>query len=453
MLTTPLNRICVVGAGPAGLYTVQKLLKIPNVHIDVLDKLPVPYGLIRYGIAPDHPEAKNVIHKFQKTLQDPRVTFIGAIDIGKHIQLHDLFDHYHRVVLSYGAALDRKLGVPGEDLKGVVGAQAIVDWYNGMFGCEACPVDLESSDTAVVVGQGNVALDVARMLISPVDLLRKTETPTPVLEALSRSRIKRVHIVGRRGPQHIAMTAKELREMLHLPQTLLSAPWPLINSSLSAFEASHASAPSTLDRSKKRVLEMLAKYGAGSPPAASREWHLDFWHTPARFEGGDMLTSAAFNVRPNGELDEKVERVIPCGVVVRSIGYQCVAIPGVPFDNARHVVLNKLGRVYKDERTPYPNLYVSGWLKRGPTGVVAATMYDAFETGECVLQDTEVQPAKTSFGGSETLLPILSKQNVRTYSITEWLKVDAYEMKKGEELGKVREKVTSIQELNRILDR
>ncbi|KAJ3201547.1 NADPH-adrenodoxin reductase, partial [Dinochytrium kinnereticum] len=302
--------------GYTGLYTIPKLLKIPNVRIDVLDKLPVPYGLIRYGIAPDHPDAKNVIHKFEKVLEDPRVTFIGNVDLGKDVQLSELFNHYHRVVLAYGASEDRKLGVPGEEtVKGVVGAQAVVNWYNGMFGCHDCPIDLEGSDTAIVIGQGNVALDVARMLVSHVDLLRKTETPIPVIEALSRSRIQRVHIVGRRGPQNISMTAKELREMIHLPHTHLITNFSQIDQSLSAFDAAHVSAPSTLDRSKKRVLEMLSKYGSAKPPVAegSRSWHLDFWHSPIGFNGGEngALRSIEFRMK---EGSSEVYKEMECGV-------------------------------------------------------------------------------------------------------------------------------------------
>ncbi|KAJ3107646.1 hypothetical protein HDU97_003640 [Phlyctochytrium planicorne] len=440
------HRICVVGAGPAGLYTIQKLLSLPNVWIDLIDRLPVPFGLIRYGIAPDHPDAKNVIHRFEKTLEDPRVRFIGNVEIGQKIAVSDLLQHYNQVVLSYGASQDKKLGISGEEA--IVGAPAIVNWYNGMFGCHECPVDLLSTDTSVVIGQGNVALDIARMLLRPVDTLRTTETPMPVLEALSHSKIRNVHIVGRRGPEKISMTAKELREMLHISGLKCRSDWPLVDSSLLGIDSS-------VDRSKKRVLEMLSKYGSTSDSgenSTERNWDLDFWHSPSRvlLEGsGGAIAGVSFNVKPPGESEGR-ERLIRAGVVVRSIGYKSTGFESIPFDSSKSVIPNSLGRAMDLSGRLLPGLYVSGWLKRGPVGVVAATMYDAFETANSMIEDLS-SPALT-VGGFETFKKLLEKLSTRTYSFDDWKRIDKYEVEEGQRLGKLREKITSMAKLNAVLD-
>ncbi|KAJ3112487.1 hypothetical protein HDU96_004504 [Phlyctochytrium bullatum] len=435
-----------VECNSSGLYTVQRLLRNPNVAVDVVDKLPVPFGLIRYGIAPDHPDAKNVIHKFEKTLEDPRVRFFGNVEIGRDVQIAELFHHYHDVVLSYGASEDKKLGIPGEDARGVVGAKQLVDWYNGMFGCEACPVDLDT-ESAVVVGQGNVALDVARVLLAPIEWHRKTEMPMPVIEALARSRVKKVHLVGRRGPEHISMTAKELREMLNLKSLRCQADWDLMKSAQEIFNDSSQA----VDRSKKRVLELLVnhqKFEPGHDPDG-KVWQLDFHLTPSAFSSVDgKLKAAVFR----GSKQKEQQVTLDCGIAVRSIGYKSVPIPGIPFDSNRNVVPNQAGRVLDTEAQRVPNLYVSGWLKRGPVGVVAATMYDAFETADALLADIGTGAPERKLDGAEGLEKELKKRNVRTYSLKDWKVIDEHEKRVGEKLGKVREKITSLEELEKVVD-
>ncbi|XP_054763347.2 NADPH:adrenodoxin oxidoreductase, mitochondrial-like [Lytechinus pictus] len=210
-------RVCIIGSGPAGFYTAQSLLKgDKSLHVDIYDRLPVPFGLVRYGVAPDHPDVKNVINQFTTLATAGRCSFIGGVSIGKDVQVKELLEAYSAVVLSYGAEGDKMLNVPGEDLPGFYSARKFVGWYNGLP--EHSHLDpMLDTDTAVVIGHGNVALDVARILLTPIDILKKTDITASAIEALTRSRVKRVHVVGRRGPLNISFTIKELREMIKLP--------------------------------------------------------------------------------------------------------------------------------------------------------------------------------------------------------------------------------------------
>ncbi|MED6291812.1 hypothetical protein CHARACLAT_027470, partial [Characodon lateralis] len=212
-------KVCIVGSGPAGFYTAQHLIKArQDVEVDIYERLPVPFGLVRFGVAPDHPEVKNVINTFTQTAKHSRCSFYGNVNVGKDVTVGELQQAYHAVVLSYGAEGNRRVGVPGEDLRGVYSAKDFVGWYNGLPGCRELSPDL-SCETAVILGQGNVALDVARILLSPLDALKKTDITQPALEALAESQVRKVLIVGRRGPMQVACTIKELREMVNLPGT------------------------------------------------------------------------------------------------------------------------------------------------------------------------------------------------------------------------------------------
>ncbi|XP_018544016.2 NADPH:adrenodoxin oxidoreductase, mitochondrial [Lates calcarifer] len=212
-------KVCIVGGGPAGFYTAQHLIKArQDVEVDIYERLPVPFGLVRFGVAPDHPEVKNVINTFTQTAKHTRCSFYGNVNVGKDVSVEELQRAYHAVVLSYGAEGNRSIGVPGEELTGVYSAKDFVGWYNGLPSCRELSPDL-SCETAVILGQGNVALDVARVLLSPLDILKKTDITQPALEALTGSQVRRVLIVGRRGPMQVACTIKELREMVNLPDT------------------------------------------------------------------------------------------------------------------------------------------------------------------------------------------------------------------------------------------
>nr|XP_055244993.1 NADPH:adrenodoxin oxidoreductase, mitochondrial isoform X4 [Gorilla gorilla gorilla] len=385
-------QICVVGSGPAGFYTAQHLLKHPQAHVDIYEKQPVPFGLVRFGVAPDHPEVKNVINTFTQTAHSGRCAFWGNVEVGRDVTVPELREAYHAVVLSYGAEDHRALEIPGEELPGVCSARAFVGWYNGLPENQELEPDL-SCDTAVILGQGNVALDVARILLTPPEHLERTDITKAALGVLRQSRVKTVWLVGRRGPLQVAFTIKELREMIQLPGAR-----PILDPvDFLGLQDKIKEVP----RPRKRLTELLLRTATEKPgleeaarqASASRAWGLRFFRSPqqvlpspdgrraagvrlavTRLEGVDEATRAV----PTGDMED-----LPCGLVLSSIGYKSRPVdPSVPFDSKLGVIPNVEGRVMD-----VPGLYCSGWVKRGPTGVIATTMTDSFLTGQMLLQD------------------------------------------------------------------
>ncbi|TPX33325.1 hypothetical protein SmJEL517_g03777 [Synchytrium microbalum] len=467
--TSPPFHVCVVGSGPAGFYTTQHLLKnIPNVQINMLEALPVPYGLIRYGVAPDHPEVKNVIHKFETIAQDPRFQFLGNVALDRDVSLIDLRSHFHAIVLAYGAAKDRKLNIPGEDsTQGVFGARAFVGWYNGLPEYQNLPVNLASTKQVTVVGNGNVALDVARVLLSDPERLAKTDIAEHALMQLRKSQVQRVVLLGRRGPVQVAFTAKELREIFSLPEFKIEADWKFIQSQISA-AAPH------LDRSKKRLMEIFLKHASTSSSSATtpeipsspntpqkRVLEFKFASSPSRvlstpdnvLTGLEVEVNSLQTVEGSNEVKAKptgVKHVIPSQLLVRSIGYQSMAAKGLPFDDRKGVVPNDKGRV------PIPDIvegvYVAGWLKRGPTGVIVATMYDAIETADTVTADAASllsSPQQDFKTGLQGLKDYLEKTGAKPVYFDGWKSIDSAEQHAGLEKGKPREKIVNVDNMLR----
>ncbi|MCL4126007.1 UNVERIFIED_CONTAM: hypothetical protein GTU68_007327 [Idotea baltica] len=322
----------------------------PDAQVDIYEKLPVPFGLVRYGVAPDHPEVKNCINAFTEVAKQNRVSFFGNIAVGKDVTLDQLKESYHAVVLAYGAAKDRTLNIPGENLPNVLPARRLVGWYNGLPEDSNLDVDLNVEDV-VVIGQGNVAIDVARILLTPIDILRKTDIPEPVLEKLSSSRVKRVTMVGRRKAQNVAFTTKELREMINLEGSK-----PVIRTQdVEALSSVIESAA----RPRKRLLQLLQQAAMSPGPAmvdkwrgAEREWRLRFLMSPLEIlakEDGKGVAGVKFGIN-RIEDDAAVltdgTEMEPCGLVLRSIGYTSVKIdPSIPFDDRKGVIPNEKGRV------------------------------------------------------------------------------------------------------------
>uniref|UniRef100_A0A6Q2YPD0 FAD/NAD(P)-binding domain-containing protein n=1 Tax=Esox lucius TaxID=8010 RepID=A0A6Q2YPD0_ESOLU len=389
-------KVCIVGGGPAGFYTAQHLVKTrPDVQVDIYERLPVPFGLVRFGVAPDHPEVKNVMNTFTQTAQHARCSFHGNVSVGKDVTVQELQEAYHAVVLSYGAEGNRTLGVPGEDLAGVHSAKDFVGWYNGLPTNRDLRPDLRC-ETAVILGQGNVALDVARILLSPVDILKNTDITQPALDTLAESSVRRVLIVGRRGPLQLACTIKELREMVNLPGTR-----PEMEAS--DFECI-AKMLKVLPRPRKRLTELLLKVAVETPEET--DW------------------------------------------VIYSIGYKSLPIdPAVPFDPRKHIIPNTMGRVQK-----CAGLYCSGWVKRGPTGVIATTMNDSFDTARTLLHDMDegTLDISTVKPGSAGVTTILEKRGVKPVLFSDWEKIDSEESKRGEARGKPREKLLDVGEMLKV---
>ncbi|KAK5175548.1 NADPH-adrenodoxin reductase [Saxophila tyrrhenica] len=492
---TPRDRpfhLAIIGSGPAGYYTAYRLMKkLPNIWVTMFESLPVPYGLVRFGVAPDHPEVK----KSAETLEDvgkwPQFDFAGNVQIGngpQELPLSSIAPHYDAMLFAYGASKDRRLNIPGEDLKGVVSARAFVGWYNGLPEYADLNPDLQSGDTAVVIGQGNVALDIARFLLSPVDMLKETDASEQALEALSRSKIRDVKIIGRRGPLQAPYTIKELRELMNLPGVGFAPP-PGTWDELIQVERKK------LPRQLKRIAEVLERGSKTPMESAVKAWQLGYMRSPVEFlsSTGDKLEAVGFEQTeytasisslisgdPQKDLNSvRNLKAKPTGrrtmaradLAFRSVGYQSEPLPGfddigVPFDENFGIIPNDMyGRVIAPDRGPagpltaghVPGMYCSGWVKRGPTGVIASTMDDAFNTADIIARDWE-DGARFNEGEGERKEGFaavdreMKKRGVRSVSWAEWQKIDAEERRRGKEKGKMREKIRSVEEMMKILN-
>ncbi|KAM4524333.1 NADPH:adrenodoxin oxidoreductase, mitochondrial [Odontesthes bonariensis] len=453
-LSSNCPKVCIVGSGPAGFYTAQHIIKArQDVEVDIYERLPVPFGLVRFGVAPDHPEVKNVMNTFTQTAKHSRCGFYGNVNVGSDVSVSELQQAYHAVVLSYGAEGNKSVGVPGEDLAGVLSAKDLVGWYNGLPNCRELSPDL-TCETAVILGQGNVALDVARILLSPIDILKKTDITRPALEALAESRVRRVLIVGRRGPMQVACTIKELREMVNLPGSrpeMVAADFEGVTEALK-----------DLPRARKRLTELMLKTALEIPSEkvqerrknASRIWGFRFFRSPVEVLGNPNHRVAGIRLAVNrlegsGEGSQAVVtgevEDVNCGLIISSIGYKSLPIdPSVPFDSRKAIVPNSMGRVQQAA-----GLYCSGWLKTGPTGVIATTMNNSFDTAKSLLEDMDsgtldVSAPKT---GSQSIRTLLDKRGVKLVTFSDWEKIDKLETRRGEACGKPREKLLTVEEM------
>ncbi|KAI9783771.1 MAG: NADPH-adrenodoxin reductase [Geoglossum umbratile] len=477
--------MAVIGSGPAGFYTAYRVMsRIENAVVDMYEYLPVPYGLVRFGVAPDHPEVKNCQEKFAEVASSPRFSFIGNIAIGTDIPLASLRPHYDSLLLAYGASKDRQLNIPGEvTLEGIHSARAFVGWYNGLPEYRDLTPGLEAADEAVVIGQGNVAMDVARILLTDVDTLRRTDITEYALETLAKSRIKRVHVVGRRGPLQAAFTIKEARELMNLPSVAFDPPIP----------SSHLPADlSILPRAPKRLMQVLQKGSATLPSSTTKSWSLEFLLSPTRFlsspQSPTHLSAVEFSetrLEGTGPFDHSAKAIpldppktisLPASIAFRSIGYISTPIPGlsdlnIPFDTARGLIPNKSGRVLNpvdappSQAAPYlPGVYCAGWVARGPTGVIASTMNDAFATADLIAQDWAGNAmflngsaggnGSTGLGWEGVRREVEAEGKAgRRVDWEEWRIIDRKEVERGRERGKEREKFGRVEEMLRVLGR
>ncbi|XP_061343855.1 NADPH:adrenodoxin oxidoreductase, mitochondrial [Gastrolobium bilobum] len=459
-------RVCVVGSGPAGFYTAEKMLKAQQqAQVDIIDRLPTPFGLVRSGVAPDHPETKIVINQFSRVAQHERCSFFGNVTLGSTISLSELRNLYHVVVLAYGAESDRSLGIPGENLKGIQSAREFVWWYNGHPDGRNLDPDLKSTDTAVILGQGNVALDVARILLRPTTELATTDIASHALATLEESSIRMVYLVGRRGPAQAACTAKELREVLGIRNLDISI--QECDLLLNPTEEEELKS----NRIKRRVCELLSKAATSRPKPASlnqRELHFVFFRKPDSFQESKDRTGHVSGVHlektvvkgagpgkqiaiGTGEFED-----IKCGMVLKSIGYKSVPVDGLPFDHKKGIVPNVRGRVLSDTSDPTvieEGLYVCGWLKRGPTGIIATNLYCAEETVSSISEDLEKGALISSSAlpklGREGLLQLLHERNVKIVSFNDWERIDSEERRHGSSRNKPREKLATWDELHK----
>ncbi|KAF2821131.1 FAD/NAD(P)-binding domain-containing protein [Ophiobolus disseminans] len=450
--------------------------KVQDAVIDMYEQLPVPYGLVRFGVAPDHPEVKNCQDTFEEVALSPRFHYIGNVRVGYDIELSKLEPHYDAILFSYGASEDRKLGIPGEDLAGVFSAREFVGWYNGLPQFQGLQPQLRAGEQAVVIGQGNVAMDVARILLTPVDSLMSTDITEQAIQTLSDSKVRSVKVVGRRGPIQAAFTVKEARELMHIPSVAFGP----IDRSLYPPDVKK------LPRVQKRISDVLLKGTPSTPQDSARSWALDFLKAPKSINAtSNHVSSVTFTMQrfaPGFDPFDHRARVEPieeattieASLAFRSVGYKSTALPGlsdlgVPFDNKLGIIPNDVhGRVITPSTGPggltaghVHGLYCAGWVKRGPTGVIASTMNDAFASADIIakdwesdvpfLNDVQGENKSTKLGWDAVKEQVMSR-GVRPLSWKDWKVIDHAERERGKEKGKNREKFPSVEEMLKVLD-
>ena len=448
-------RVAIIGAGPAGFYVAEHLYKQENlvVEVDMYDRLPTPYGLVRAGVAPDHQKIKSVTKVFERTALKPGFRFFGYVDFGKDIEIADLRRHYHQIVYTTGAETDRHLNIPGIDLGNSFAATEFVAWYNGHPDYRDRSYDL-SQEHVAVIGIGNVAVDVARILCRTLDELAATDIADHALEALSHSRVTDVYMLGRRGPAQGAFTSPEVKELGELPGADI-----VVLPEEAELDALSKAAMADADRGTARKVEFIQEFASRKPEGKRRRLHLRFLVSPTELKGdadgnvssirlvhNELYATEAGTLRPRPI--EKYEE-LPAGLVFRSIGYRGVPLPGVPFNKSWGVILNAKGRVLDaDSQRPRKGEYTAGWIKRGPTGVIGTNKPDAAETVEHMLEDVangvHLEPENASADAVETLV---RERRPEYFSFEDWQYIDALELARGKEEGRPRVKFTSVAEM------
>ena len=438
-------RVAIIGSGPAGFYAAGQLLAStdPVIHVDVFDRLATPWGLVRFGVAPDHPKIKSVTRVFEKTAMAPGFRFHGNVDVGVDVTHEQLAAAYDAVLYAVGTPKDRRLGIDGEDLPGSYPATEFVAWYNGHPDYADETFDL-SSKRAVVVGNGNVAIDVARMLALSVDELEVTDTADHAIEALRHAGVEEIVLLGRRGPAQAAFTNPELRELADLELADV-----IVDPASLELDPASAASLETADATTKRNMETLTRYAATSPEGRPRRIILRFLASPVRIEGDGKVEAIVIERNELVEIDGQIKAKptgeterIETGLVLRSIGYIGAPLPGVPFDDRRGTVLNADGRI-TDPATgePIPGVYAAGWIKRGPSGVIGTNKKCAQGTVSHLLADHAAGRLPEPTADPDALLEALRSGGVHVVDYAGWEAIDAHERGLGEPAGRPRVKL------------
>ncbi|RDI96036.1 NADP oxidoreductase [Meiothermus sp. QL-1] len=435
-------RVAVIGAGPSGIYAAEALIKQSEVPVlvDVFDRLPTPFGLVRYGVAPDHQTIKSVTKVMQKVLQDPKVRFFGHVAFGRDLTRADLRRYYDAAVYTVGASSDRHLNIPGEDLAGSLSATEFVAWYNGHPDYKDLPIRLDVRGVAVV-GVGNVAVDVSRILAKSAEELRLTDIADHALPVLAQSQVTDIYMLGRRGPAQAKFTTKELREL----GELLNADVVVRPEELELDEKSAAAIAG--DPGLLKNIEVLREFASRPLTGKPRRVHIRFWVSPVAILGNGRVERVRLE---RNRLDENLNAVgtgvyeeLEVGMVLRSVGYRGVPLPGVPFDERRGIIPNQGGRVLREGQVA-PGEYTAGWIKRGPTGVIGTNKADAAETIKRLLEDAPGLPR--ALEPDPGAIPrLLKERGVRFVTLAEWLRLDALECAQGQAQGRPRVKLTSVE--------
>lgn len=430
-----MRTLAIVGSGPAGFYTAEAALKAfgEDIRIDIIDRLPTPYGLIRAGVAPDHQSIKAVSRRYDQVATDARVRFLGNILIGTDVSVEELTGCYDDVVLAVGAPQDRPLGIAGDDLPGVIGSAAFVGWYNGHPDFRELEPPL-GTQAVVVVGNGNVAIDCARILAKTMQELQGSDIVNHALDPLSRSQVTQVHVLGRRGPHQASFTLKEVGELGELERAT-----PLVRPE----DFPPAEADAALETGQRRVVEVLRKFAAaGVDSSKPVTVSLDFFRRPLAVLGhGHVEALEVMKTRLDADgraVDTGETEIIPCGMIVAAIGYRTALIPGVPFDE-------KAGRFDNVDGLISPGLWCVGWARRGPSGTIGTNRPDGFALVERIV----ATPVSDSRSGRAGIDKLLEARGVQVSNFDDWQKIDALEVSRAR-VGAPREKIVELSELRAI---
>src|SRR6266536_5350787 len=451
--TNPLQ-VAIVGSGPSGFYAAEALLRRKcAIRVDMFDRLPTPFGLVRGGVAPDHPKIKQVCLVYDKIARSSGFAFFGNVEIGATLTVDELRAAYHVVIFACGASADRRLCIPGEDLPGSHTATEFVGWYNGHPDYRDRQFDL-GQEVAVIIGQGNVAIDVCRILAKTVDELKHTDIAQQALDCLAESRIREIHLIGRRGPAQAKFTTKEFRELGELAEcdaVVDPADLELNPESRAELEERSGSVA-------KKNMEVLGGLAGRTSRPTRRRVFLRFLLSPVELRGDGRVAEVVLERnRLEGKPQQQTARgtgqriTQACGLLFRSIGYKGVAIPGVPFDARQGVFPSREGRIVDDAGVPIPGLYASGWIKRGPTGIIGTNRADSLATVTSLLADV----ASLDTGpkpGADGVGALVSGHGPRVVTFADWLVIDRAEVERGAPKGKPREKFTRLEEMLRLVE-
>lgn len=448
-------RVAIVGAGPTGFYAAEHLFRQKElvVEVDMFERLPTPYGLVRYGVAPDHEKIKSVTKQYDKTAANPHFRFFGNVNLGQDISVADLCRFYHQIIYTTGAQTDRKLTIPGADLIGSHPATEFVAWYNGHPDYVDYQFDL-TQERAAVIGIGNVAMDVARILCRTPEELASTDIADYALEALRHSNVKVVYILGRRGPAQAAFTTPEIKELGEMAGADI-----FVLADEAELDAISQEEMKAADRATQRKVEIIQSYVHNQRTEKPKQLYLRFLVSPVELIGNDagqivamrlvrnelyQTESGAVRSRYTDQYEE-----IPVGLVFRSIGYKGVPIEGVPFNDSWGVIVNEAGRVLDPTtKEPVVGQYTAGWIKRGPSGIIGTNKPDAVETVTCMMADLAEgkvnQPAEPD---KAAVSAFVDERQPKRFTYEDWLKVKAAEIALGEAQGRPRVKFTSVDEM------
>jgi ferredoxin/flavodoxin---NADP+ reductase len=449
-------RVAIVGSGPAGFYAAEQLLTAEGVDVavDMFERLATPWGLVRAGVAPDHPKIKAVTRRYEKTAGMDGFRFFGNVEVGRELPVDELRAHYHAVVYAFGASGDRRLGIPGEDLPGSHSSTEFVAWYNGHP--DFCDREFDlTARTAVVVGNGNVALDVARMLALPREVLAGTDVADHALEALANSSIEEVVVLGRRGPAQAAFTTPELIELSEL-----AAADVVVDPGDMRLDPASERMLEEADAQVKKKIEVLHGYAASEPHGHDRRIVLRFFASPLEIVGTDRVEGVRVGrteLVDDGEgrlraVVTEIEETIPCQLVFRSVGYQGRPLPGVPFDERTATIPNDHGRVLSQPGGEQrPGEYVSGWIKRGPSGIIGTNKKDSQDTVDAMLEDHAAgKIPEPAVADPDAILTVLAERAPDHITYAHWQAIDQHERTLGEPHGRPRIKLTRHEHLHEV---